>query len=80
MEKLNQCERIIRHLKDFNSITQAEASAEYGIARLASRINDLKNQGYLIDKQMAKGKNRYGEPTRYAVYKLRENLEENLNV
>lgn len=73
MEKLTQCQRIIRHLKDFNTITQAEASAEYGIARLASRKNDLKNQGYLIDKRMAKGKNRYGEPTRYAVYKLSEN-------
>lgn len=68
--KLTQCQRIIRHLEDFGAISQLEAISEYGIMRLASRITDLKRQGYLISAKMVKGKNRYGEPTHYAVYRL----------
>lgn len=70
--KLTQCERILRHLEDYGSINQLEAAAEYGILRLASRISDLKGQGYAISTEFKKGKNRYGEPTHYAVYRLKE--------
>lgn len=68
--KLTQCDRIIRHLKDFGSITSKEAYDEYGIMRLASRITDLRKAGYEIDTETKTGKNRYGETTRYAVYRL----------
>lgn len=70
--KQSQCERILRHLRDYGSITQFEAIAEYGCMRLASRINDLKRQGYTISAERGKGKNRYGEPTSFAVYRLVE--------
>jgi hypothetical protein len=76
--KLTQCERILRHLEDFGSISQLEAIAEYGIMRLASKITDLKRQGYLISANMVKGKNRYGEPTHYAVYRLVKEGENNV--
>lgn len=46
--KITQCERILRHMKDFGSITSLEAVNEYGIMRLASRINDLRAQGIAI--------------------------------
>lgn len=39
--KVTQCDRILRHLRDYGSITGAEAVSEYGIYRLASRITDL---------------------------------------
>lgn len=68
--KLSQCERIIRHLQDNGSITSLEAMKEYGIMRLASRINDLKRRGYKIISITEKSKNRYGEPTKYSVYML----------
>lgn len=68
--KQTQCDRIIRHLKDFGSITSKEAYDEYGIMRLASRITDLRKAGYEIEAGTQTGKNRYGELTRYAVYKL----------
>ena len=68
--KTTQCQRIIRHLKDFGSISSLEAMSEYGIMRLASRITDLKRQGYCFSVPMVKGQNRYGEPTHYAVYTL----------
>ncbi|MBQ8393817.1 MAG: hypothetical protein IJX51_08665 [Clostridia bacterium] len=51
-----------------------EAISEYGILRLASRINDLKRRGYKIHSTTRKGNNRYGESTHYKVYKL---VEEN---
>lgn len=75
--KLTQCERIVRHLEDYGSINPLEAISEYGIMRLASRITDLKQKGYLISTRMVKGKNRYGEPTRYAVYRLITEGEKN---
>ena len=67
---MTQCERIIRHLEDYGTITSLEAIVEYGILRLASRINDLKRQGYAISSETQTGKNRYGEHVHYSVYKL----------
>lgn len=65
---MTQNERIIRHLCDCGSITSAEAMSEYGIMRLASRIRDLRVEGYDIRGQTVAAKNRYGEPTRYSRY------------
>ena len=67
---MKQKERILRHLEDYGSITSLEAVNEYGIMRLASRINDLKKDGYPIVKKMERGKNRYEEPTSYARYSI----------
>lgn len=69
---LTQCERILRHFRDFGSITSLEAMKDYGIMRLASRISDLKKQGYIITTDTETGKNRYGEATSYARYYLEE--------
>lgn len=70
--KLTQCQRIIRHLQEIGPIDDLTAYSEYGIRRLAARIHDLKVQGYDIETETHKGKNRYGEPTNFAVYKLKE--------
>lgn len=43
---MTQCDRILRHLESGGSLTAAQAMQEYGIYRLASRINDLKNAAY----------------------------------
>ena len=67
---MTQCERVIRHLQDYGSITTLEAMTEYGIMRLASRIDDLHKLGSPIVMEMEAGKNRYGEVTRYARYRL----------
>ena len=73
---LNQCARVLRHLKDYGSITAMEAM-EYSVMRLASRINDLKAQGYNIKTEMVTGENRYGEKTHYAKYTLIQDKEGN---
>ena len=67
---MTQGERILRHLEDFGSITSAEAMADYGIMRLASRVNDLRREGHPIITEVVTGKNRYGEPTRWARYRM----------
>ena len=68
--KQTQCERILRHLNDFGSIDSRTAMLEYGIYRLASRIADLKKMGFVFDITFESGKNRYGETTHFAVYRL----------
>lgn len=73
--KTTQCEKVLRHLKDHGSITSIEAFNEYGILRLASRINDLRAQGIAIVSSTASGKNRYGETTHYSVYRLAKEKE-----
>lgn len=45
-----QCERIIKYLKDFGSITQYQALQDLGIMRLASRISELQKNGYEFEK------------------------------
>lgn len=39
---MTQCEKILRHLRDFGQITPVEALADYGVMRLGARIWDLK--------------------------------------
>lgn len=67
---MTQNERILRHLRDYGSISSMEAVQEYGIMRLASRISDLKKAGIPIHREMVVGKNRYGETTSYARYSI----------
>lgn len=70
--KLTQCEKIIRHLREYGSISSLEAITEYGILRLASRITDLKRRGYNIVGETKTGRNRFQEKTSYKVYRLVE--------
>lgn len=76
--KMTQCDRIVRHMRDYGSITSLEAMREYGIMRLASRISDLRKRGYDIDVIMESSKNRYGESTSYARYSLHEEDKDNV--
>lgn len=69
----NQKKKIIDYLKKNKSITPVDAMFDLGIMRLAARMSDLKKDGYNIQMEMETGKNRYGEPVRYARYSLKEN-------
>ena len=73
---MTQCDRIIRHLKDYRTITQRTAMNEYGVMRLASRVSDLKRAGHDITMKMVSAKNRYGEETRFGEYTLHEEQTE----
>lgn len=67
---MTQCERIIAYINTHGSITSKEAIEELGILRLASRINDLKADGWPIITTTEYGKNRFGERTHFAKYTL----------
>lgn len=69
---MTQCERIVKYMKDFGSITNLDAVRDLGCMRLASRIHDLKKMGVGIVKEMETGINRYGENTTYARYRLED--------
>lgn len=61
MNKATQTDRVLSYIREFGSITQLEALRDLGVFRLASRISDLKRQGYSITGKMEAVKNRYGE-------------------
>jgi hypothetical protein len=69
---LTQNEMILKYIHDYGSITQLEALKEFGCMRLASRINDLKNQGYNIVSEKVSIKNRYGKKISFAKYSIIE--------
>lgn len=69
---MSQCDRILRHLKDYGRITQVDAAAEYGCYRLSARVYDLKKRGVSVGKRMRTSKNRYGEKVSYAEYFLED--------
>ena len=69
---MTQCERVLRHMREYGSITAAEAMSEYGIFRLAARVSDLKKGGHTIKTKIVTGRNRYDEKTTYAEYSIEE--------
>ncbi len=72
---MTQCEKILDYIRLNGSITPIDALREFGCMRLASRINDLKNQGYNIVSKIEINKNRYGDTVRFARYTIKENEE-----
>lgn len=70
MNKLTQKDRLLRHMRDYGSITRAEAMDEYGIANVTARMSELVQAGYIIRKTTVGKKNRYGEPTHFTKYSL----------
>lgn len=70
--KPTQCNQVLEYMRDFGSITQLDAIRDIGCMRLASRINDLREQGYAIGRRIKTGKNRYGNTIHFAEYYLIE--------
>lgn len=59
--KPTQNQRILDYIAKFGSITQLDALKDLGVMRLASRISDLKKQGYPIISKTEAVKNRFEE-------------------
>lgn len=67
---MTQKERVYNYMKDFGSITQAQAFNDLGVFRLAARISDLRRDRVAIRSQQKAGKNRYGETVYFSEYSL----------
>ena len=67
---MKQEERLLAYLQEHKTITAMEALNQLGIFRLASRIFNLKRQGYAISSKLVPVMNRYGESCHISEYKL----------
>ncbi|MBR6608807.1 MAG: helix-turn-helix domain-containing protein [Oscillospiraceae bacterium] len=72
MAKVKQTEKVLAYMKEFGSITAAQAFNDLSVSQLATRIFELKKSGYEIHSRFVTGKNRYGEPVKYKEYYLGE--------
>ncbi len=68
--KPTQNERILDYIDQFGSINQFEALRDLGCMRLASRISDLRKQGFPIVSETEAVKNRYDETVRIKRYSI----------
>ena len=70
--KATKCEQIVEYMKRFGSINPLQALEDIGCFRLASRISDLKKQGYPIISERVHYNNRLGEAKHFNEYRLME--------
>lgn len=68
--KISQKQRIINYIRQFGSISSWEAYKDLGVTQLATRIKELKEQGYEFRTEWENSTNRFGERTDYKRYYL----------
>lgn len=66
----SQCARILAWLQLGKPLTATEALHEFGCARLAARVMDLRKEGARIHTKMIRVRNRNGAKCRIAEYWL----------
>lgn len=71
-ERPTQVQRIHKYMNDFGSITQFEAMRDLGVMRLASRISEMRKDGFDIVCRMETTRNRYGEKCHIKRYSLKK--------
>lgn len=72
MKKTIQKQRILEYMDKHGGITSLDAQYELGVARLASRICDLRKAGYDIVTEWITVRDRYGNDCRVKLYRLGE--------
>ena len=65
---MTQREMILDYISRFGSITPMEAFSDLGITKLATRISEMRKDGYTVDIEIVKSKNRFGKSVSYARY------------
>lgn len=73
---MNQCELIVRYIREHGSITTHEAFFDLGVSRLASRIHDLTEAGYSFKKESVRVRTRYGDITTVTRYRFKGEEDE----
>ena len=72
MARVTQRDMVLQYLREFGSITSWDAYKDLGITQLATRISELKDQGYEFSTEYEHGKTRFGKNTAWVRYRLRE--------
>lgn len=65
---MRQAERIEAYIKKYGSISPLEAFADLGVTKLATRISEMKKEGYVFEQEYMESKNRFGETVYYMRY------------
>ena len=68
--KTNKTEEVLKHLKEYGSITSLEAIEKYSATRLSAIIFNLKKRGYNIETIMLPFTDKYGTKSMYGKYIL----------
>lgn len=76
--KITQRDRVINYIREFGSISSWEAYKDLGVTQLATRIKELKEQGYEFKTEWESSTNRFGEKTDYKRYYLADMISENM--
>lgn len=76
--KITQRDRVINYIREFGSISSWETYKDLGVTQLATRIKELKEQGYEFRTEWESSTNRYGEKTDYKRYYLADMIAENM--
>lgn len=74
---LTQKQKIVAYLDQYGEITQLEAYRDLSCWRLATRIFELKRDGYDIKSELREVPTRDGGKTKIAVYSWRNNANGN---
>lgn len=72
MKAPTQKEVLLKYIHDFGSVSSMQAFSDLGITRLAARISDLEEEGYLFKRETIASKNRYGKTVHFMKYSLME--------
>lgn len=65
---MKQSERIVEYINKYGSISPMEAFADLGITKLATRISEMRKDGYVFEQEYIESKNRFGESVYYMRY------------
>ena len=68
-QEMTYKEMILKHLQMHGTITDLKARDYIGTTRCSEYIRQLRSEGYQIETEWRKGRNRYGRKTRFGVYK-----------
>lgn len=68
--KETQKQKIVKYMLKFGSITSWEAYEGLGITQFATRINELKQEGYTFKMLWEKRKNKEGKTVRFKRFYL----------
>jgi hypothetical protein len=69
METKTYKELILAYLRRYGRITDNTARDRIGTTRCSEYIRQLRQEGYHIETEWVKARNRYGKKMRYGVYR-----------
>ena len=71
---MTQREAILQYIEEFGSITPMQAFSDLGITKLATRISEMRKDGWEFKIETVTVRNRYGKSVSYAKYSFAEGM------